>query len=84
MEKSLKKFGWVGGAERGGVGHVGGLIPAPGTDDALQLVLLIPVGLPCLERGRMMSETCFMKLRAQVKLKRRCVAYEILLELNSR
>ena len=36
----------------GGVGHTGGLTnPAPGAEDA-EPVFLIPVGLPCLERGR--------------------------------
>ena len=36
----------------GGVGHTGGLTPAPGTEDA-EPVIIIPVGLPCLERGRL-------------------------------
>ena len=37
----------------GGVGHTGGLTnPAPGAEDA-EPVILIPVGLPCLERGRL-------------------------------
>ena len=38
----------------GGVGHMGGLTnpPAPGAEDA-EPVILIPVGLPCLKRGRL-------------------------------
>ena len=38
----------------GGVGLTGGLTnpPAPGAEDA-ESVILISVGLPCLERGRL-------------------------------
>ena len=40
----------------GGVGHTGGLKkPAPGAEDA-KPVILIPVGLPCLERGRLIKK----------------------------
>ena len=40
----------------GGVGHTGGLTtPAPGAEDA-EPVILIAVGLPCLERGRRLQK----------------------------
>ena len=38
------------------MGHMGGLInPAPGAEDA-EPVIQIPVGLPCLERGRLVKK----------------------------
>ena len=41
----------------GGVGHTDGLKKtAPGADDA-EPVILIPVGLPCLKRGRLYKNT---------------------------
>ena len=40
----------------GGVGHTSGLVnPAPGAEDA-ELVTLILVGPPCLERGRLVKK----------------------------
>ena len=41
----------------GGMGHTGGLTnPAPGVEDA-EPVILIPVGLSCLKRGRLLKKT---------------------------
>ena len=38
------------------MGHTGGLInPAPGVEDA-ELVIQIQMGLPCLERGRLVKK----------------------------
>ena len=48
----------------GGVGHTGGLTnPRPGAEDA-EPVVLMPVGLPCLERGRFIQKSA-IKTRAK-------------------
>ena len=40
----------------GGVGHTGDLTnPRPGAEDA-EPVIQIPVGLPCLKRGRLVKK----------------------------
>ena len=52
----------------GGVGHTGGLTnPAPGAEDA-KPVFLIPVGLPCLERGRLYKKSIKMIYKAAIAL----------------
>ena len=50
-------------------GCTGGLTnPAPGAEDA-KLVIIIPVGLPCLERGRLYKKLTFMELKCDMSEK---------------
>ena len=52
----------------GGVGHMGGLTnPRPGVEDT-DPVILIPGGLPCLERGRLLQKKVTSHVHCYVNL----------------